>query len=375
MTEEELEYIDGEYNEAGGEQEYYDEKEVEQEEEEYEEGEGDGNEEDGVQFGDEIQLTHEEVWDDTALIEAWDAAVKQYEVYHSKSTKEVISKPNTTTQKLANTGATSPDSVPSSKRSRSQISNEEKATRLSTTQADTKAKEIENKAGSSTSTEYTASDRKPSFKKADKPAFSHYKEHKEQQQNDKKRVKFDAPKPPKKPLPTDTPPIDAATIAYYRQMGYYYDPEYASLSSTADSEQTDPSAGVYTESTFNSKASTSATTTDPASHSHMFSPYGPHHAHNPYMHHGYPPYSQGYPNHSIPHIPRGPGMPYPMVGIPDMRSPFRSGAMPGFPMPPPPSMPITGTSAGPDDETLGNLMMAWYFSGYYTGLYQAQRRQ
>ncbi|KAG0033373.1 hypothetical protein BGZ81_008583 [Podila clonocystis] len=94
MTEEELEYIDGEYNEAGGEQGYYDEDE--EEEEEDEDGEEDGNEEDGVQVGDEIQLTHEEVWDDTALIEAWDAAVKQYEVYHSKPTKEVISKSDIT---------------------------------------------------------------------------------------------------------------------------------------------------------------------------------------------------------------------------------------------------------------------------------------
>lgn len=50
MTEEELEYNDGEYNEAGEEQEYYDEEEGEGE------GEWDGNEEDAVQVGDEIQL-------------------------------------------------------------------------------------------------------------------------------------------------------------------------------------------------------------------------------------------------------------------------------------------------------------------------------
>ncbi|KAG0085823.1 hypothetical protein BGZ93_000439 [Podila epicladia] len=368
MTEEELEYNDGKYNEAREEQEYYDEEEGE--------GEWDGNEEDAVQVGDEIQLTHEEVWDDTALIEAWDAAVKQYEVYHSKSTKEALSKPNTT-QKLADIGSTSPDSVPSSKRPRSEILNEENATLLSMTQSDSMAKETEKRAGSSTSTEYTTSDRKPSFKKADKPVFSHYKEHKEQQQNDKKRVKFDAPKPSKKPLSTDTPSIDAATIAYYREMGYYYDPEYTSQSTITDSEQMDPSVDASSESTCKSKASTSTPTTPttPAHHPHMFSPYGPHAVQTPYMYPGYPSYTQSYP-HSIPHIPRGPGMPYPMGGVPGMGSPFRSGVTPGFPpMPPPPPMPMTGTNAGPDDETLSNLMMAWYFSGYYTGLYQAQRRQ
>ncbi|KAG9295942.1 hypothetical protein G9A89_011794 [Geosiphon pyriformis] len=30
---------------------------------------------------------------------------------------------------------------------------------------------------------------------------------------------------------------------------------------------------------------------------------------------------------------------------------------------------------GPDDDALANLLMSWYFSGYYTGLYQAKRRQ
>ncbi|KAG0327372.1 hypothetical protein BG000_000986 [Podila horticola] len=364
MTEEDLEYNDGEYNDTGEGQEYYDE-------EEDGEGEWDGNEEGPVQVGDEIELTHEEVWDDTALIEAWDAAVKQYEVYHSKSTNEVVSKPNTTTRQITNRAPTLQDSVPSSKRPRSDLSNEENtSTIMSMAQSDTKVEEPEKKA--STSTEYTSSDRKPSFKKADKPAFSHYKEHKEQQQNDRKRVKFDAPKPPKKPLATDAPPIDAATIAFYQQLGYYYDPEYASQSSTTDSEQMDPTVDVSSGSASKSGASTSSTTSAPAHHPHMFSPYGPHHAHSQYMHPGHPPYTQGYP-HSIPHIPRGPRMPYPMGGVPGMGSPFRSGAAQGFP-PMPPPMPMTGTNP-PDDETLGNLMMAWYFSGYYTGLYQAQRRQ
>ncbi|KAG2196139.1 hypothetical protein INT47_006485 [Mucor saturninus] len=37
-------------------------------------------------------------------------------------------------------------------------------------------------------------------------------------------------------------------------------------------------------------------------------------------------------------------------------------------MPPMPSM-------SSNQEDLSNLMMAWYYSGYYTGLYQAQQRK
>ncbi|KMU87264.1 hypothetical protein CIHG_04709 [Coccidioides immitis H538.4] len=31
-------------------------------------------------------------------------------------------------------------------------------------------------------------------------------------------------------------------------------------------------------------------------------------------------------------------------------------------------------STAQEDESLKNLMMAWYFAGYYTGLYEGQRR-
>ncbi|KAI9025931.1 hypothetical protein CLU79DRAFT_743790 [Phycomyces nitens] len=49
-------------------------------------------------------------------------------------------------------------------------------------------------------------------------------------------------------------------------------------------------------------------------------------------------------------------------------------AMPTIPpMPPMPPMPQRANSSAQDDEMLSNLMMAWYYSGYYTGLYQARR--
>ncbi|KAL0090105.1 hypothetical protein J3Q64DRAFT_1728346 [Phycomyces blakesleeanus] len=42
-------------------------------------------------------------------------------------------------------------------------------------------------------------------------------------------------------------------------------------------------------------------------------------------------------------------------------------------MPPMPPMPQRSNGSSQDDEMLSNLMMAWYYSGYYTGLYQARR--
>ncbi|KAG2195776.1 hypothetical protein INT47_005753 [Mucor saturninus] len=52
---------------------------------------------------------------------------------------------------------------------------------------------------------------------------------------------------------------------------------------------------------------------------------------------------------------------------PRYEPPLTSTTAPPAPPPPPP---MTG-----QDEGLSNLMMAWYYAGYYTGLYQAGQRQ
>jgi len=45
-----------------------------------------------------------------------------------------------------------------------------------------------------------------------------------------------------------------------------------------------------------------------------------------------------------------------------------------LPFPAPATMPMAPPPLSmPEDEDLANLLMAWYFSGYYTGLYQAKR--
>lgn len=80
------------------------------------------------------------------------------------------------------------------------------------------------------------------------------------------------------------------------------------------------------------------------------------------------------------------------IGAGAMPMPFAHGPIPaaggrnyplGRMLPPPPTAatppghpppPGQFSASGMDDEALGNLIMAWYFSGYYTGLYEAQRR-
>ncbi|KAJ2964957.1 hypothetical protein NQZ79_g29 [Umbelopsis isabellina] len=60
-----------------GEEEYDEEYEEDAEYEDY----------DAPQVGDSIPISTEDndAWDDTALIEAWDEAVKEYQTYHSAS--------------------------------------------------------------------------------------------------------------------------------------------------------------------------------------------------------------------------------------------------------------------------------------------------
>ncbi|KAG0341054.1 hypothetical protein BG004_006172 [Podila humilis] len=395
----------GEYEE-----EYYEEEEEEVEDEGHGEGEWDENEEEeSVNADDEIELTHEEIWDDTALIEAWDEAVRQYEVYHSKTGKN--EQPSKSSTILLNS-KTKADAT-SMKRIRSDISNEESTTNTTTISPLPSDQQLENgeavedaetatvPESSTLESEYTSLDRKPSFKKADKPVFNHYKVHKEQQQADRKRVKLDHSKskesskvPAAALRPAATQSVDAATIEYYRQLGYYYDPEYDVSSGVTDQAEQDPATDLRRgpgAATSKSNPSTfaptpvgptmSAAATYP---SPLGGHLGPHHAHmSPgYPHNvasvGYPP---AYPITHMPGVTTGgvpmPGMTFPGMGLP-------AHAAPGFvnnhphnmippmpmPMPMPPSMP----SGGPDDETLSNLMMAWYFSGYYTGLYQAQRK-
>mmetsp|Transcript_44044 Transcript_44044/g.89000 ORF Transcript_44044/g.89000 Transcript_44044/m.89000 type:complete len:160 (-) Transcript_44044:304-783(-) len=65
---------------------------------------------------------------------------------------------------------------------------------------------------------------------------------------------------------------------------------------------------------------------------------------------------------AVPSIPISPAM---TNSLPPMMAP------PSMPMPPPPLMPPMPPGAASDDEALSDLLLAWYYSGYYTGRYQA----
>ncbi|KAK3842960.1 MAG: hypothetical protein J3R72DRAFT_123764 [Linnemannia gamsii] len=508
MTEEtQLEYEEEYYDE---EEEGGDYNEEHDDDANYDYNEDEGGQDGHIQVGQEIDLTHEEVWDDSALIEAWDMAVKQYEVYHSKAGPSVNLKENSK-EKIANRSAAPnssnkhkhTDSTPqpstsltkriklnhsdgmttTSQNGTSSLNKESIGTTGSTSQSkarlepDSSPTPTATQAQRAATSQYDVLERKPSFKKADKPTFNHHKERQEEIEKEKARKEKSstsaaAPSSLTTAAPSaSAPAVDAATIAYYQQLGYYYDPNYVvphgTETTSLDKEQglegdeyedqlqsqehqsqqehghdhghRHDGSGIEVEAAGNNKVSGSPhpsssyssapsngntkPTTSRAAHKNRAAytipnPYGPgptpqHPSQPPYpTPHGiYPGY---YPGHlpSTPHshiparapaaaaggafgFPAGPGIPgFPgmsgMPGMPRMVPPGWNASGPAFghgpsaagahgmmPPPPPSSFPHSGGSfAAPkmDDEALGNLIMAWYFSGYYTGLYQAQRR-
>ncbi|KAG0263737.1 hypothetical protein BG011_008166 [Mortierella polycephala] len=243
MTEEErpqLEHTHGEYRDeedAEGDYNEYDENE-----EEYYEGEDGGEDEEGAnaQVGEEIALTHEEVWDDSALIEAWDAAVKQYEVgaliSKKQSDETIVSTPLTKTKNKA----VEPES-PALPSKRAKLSNDPSNVVTNgqsngTGTIESEAAPTDQQSTPSLKPEippntpvYAVSERKPSFKKADKPSFSHHKvpqQKKATKTGVNGKIGASTSKPIKTTVPSAPPPVDAATIAYYQRLGYCYDPTY-----------------------------------------------------------------------------------------------------------------------------------------------------
>ncbi|KAI1319229.1 hypothetical protein EDD11_004623 [Mortierella claussenii] len=245
-----------------------------------------------VHVGEEIALTHEEVWDDSALIEAWDMAVKQYEVYHSKETRDskTPSVPGTIPSSVSKSKTKAvEEATPSTPSKRAKhlhgavsiqepnhgdISNNAEETMAESTAPLHDPKEKLQDEGiltvHSASSEDVVTDRKPSFRKADKPSFEHHphtnkKSSKDWQAGNGSNIKkqghasickgthsskaqtprskmgtLSSATNTKRKKPTisasaSTPlhnatansHVDAATIAYYQQLGYYYDPSYA----------------------------------------------------------------------------------------------------------------------------------------------------
>ncbi|KAF9988622.1 hypothetical protein BGZ75_009046 [Mortierella antarctica] len=409
----------------------YDEEEQDNPDE-CEEGdeEYDGND-DSIEVGDEIALTHEEIWDDTALIEAWDAAVKQYE---ARTPEDKASKLTTTNGKSKPTESEA--SCSPAKRTKlgngqgvaSRNHDPDTAVAIGTDPGPAvgnkdKGAPITRPQPTQKTSEFSVTERKPSFRKADKVGLNH---HKDQWQDSSKqkgstttrhapaaaKTKAGAP-PSKSTTAAALPPVDAATIAYYQGLGYYYDPSYSSSGQAGEAamdeqEQLECATPASKTRAKNRQSAPSSSTAQPGPYDLGAVPSTS--AHHPYHPHGF---YAGYPSH----IPAGaaaasvtggeytmasaPGMPHPWMafgaGAGSRPAPFGQGfASPGtaprYPvgmgmgmgmMPPPNpshSLPPLSQHAGQfsapgmDDEALSNLIMAWYFSGYYTGLYQGQRR-
>ncbi|GJJ70882.1 hypothetical protein EMPS_03232 [Entomortierella parvispora] len=377
-----------------------------------------------IEIGEEIPLTHDEVWDDSELIDAWDRAVKQYEVYHSKANRDTripTAAPSKTNNAKDNTIS---EGIAFTKRARTEAMGDSSSGKKAATESNVKSvRDQPQKQNASSSSDYAVSERKPSFKKAEKSGFGHYKA-RQQGYNDNsnsisgtgttagnkglntniksnggqstKRTAPSVSRPKSSPQASTPPVYDAETIEYYRQMGYSYDPDYAASAaqeSVAQEEEESAAVGIDDEvrqptSTQRVRRPASRAASQSGTAARAIPPY-------PY------PHSFGhYPGNS-PHIPTPQGMPR----IPNMSGgsgwgrsasvPFGLNAgghahaqfsYPGSMMPPgpppPPTMPMTPPMAGSftggnsmDEEALGNLIMAWYYSGYYTGLYQASQRR
>ncbi|KAF9162604.1 hypothetical protein BGX21_003186 [Mortierella sp. AD011] len=474
----------GFYNEEEDQDAEYDENE-----EEYEDQDGGNN----FEIGQEIALSHQEVWDDSALIEAWDMAVKQYEVYHSKTKPDVKALTSSPISSKTKAKTQHPTTQPTKRvklnHDQSIVDGDNNVDESVSNNISTNASEIRDQlvdisfssnpeqevpaipavtAAATTAVEstdesmgYTATTgRKPSFRKADKSSFSHHKE--SQVENVRSNTKTPRTKPElakSKATPQQQQrrqqqqqqqqqqhaPIDAATIAYYQQLGYYYDPSYdtsaAQVTAETGGDQQDqdqneemlddgmtqnnvgskvkskgrnsrvPAATLGSTPVSNSFAKNSHASSSNTANAGTFSASSAPTAQTPSFWPGsvptYPstqsPYQQGYypgmqgafsgmpPTWGARGGPAPMPMPMPMPMPTPMPMPMPYGQMPNIPtaaaaggdirqqpvgmMPPAPSM-MGGqfSGSGMDDDALSNLIMAWYFSGYYTGLYQAQRR-
>ncbi|KAG0253867.1 hypothetical protein DFQ27_007163 [Actinomortierella ambigua] len=325
-------------------------------EEYYEEDEGQSNVDKDIQIGEEIVLTHEEVWDDSALIEAWDSAVKQYELYHNNPTGD-HPKPRQST-KETRIGTTPKRSLHSTAPSRSGFGNETRTGSGTGSRTGTNKRPVLTNEPKST----------PPTVKTDVQAIGTITT-----------------------ATTGSAATSTSTMTGARDAGKksrLSSSKGANLSSKENSEtapakkkakvQHDWAAEDGAQAWQWSQAATSAP--PGTGDSTAFNPY------NPYAQFAAPPYPyymSPYPGAST--LPPGlhgaalPPPPPPMMpwGIPAPPVPPSSTFMPPFL-----SSGDAGAahgsvagSRGMDDESLGNLIMAWYYSGYYTGLYQARRQR
>ncbi|RUS18446.1 hypothetical protein BC937DRAFT_88769 [Endogone sp. FLAS-F59071] len=139
-----------------------------------EEGEGEGAEDDHYEQDEVVyrkdggKSVNVDVWDDSVLIEAWDAAVKEYQTYHSPKAKKTTSQgkqPSKTGTSLQNQKA---KLGASGTKDRNPTIQEKEVTDASGSAAET----VPAAATGTLSATDNENERKPSFKKAEKSPFS-----------------------------------------------------------------------------------------------------------------------------------------------------------------------------------------------------------
>ncbi|KAK9761122.1 hypothetical protein K7432_014206 [Basidiobolus ranarum] len=226
------------------------------------------------------KAVNEDVWDDSALITAWDAAVEEYELYHSSAAKASANHEKSSHQD----------------KSAKVVTASKVQTKTTTPHQKAKASRPIKKVSAPKPQEVHATEAvEPSIENEAQPTSDYYENH----------------------------------YGYYgHQVDSNSNPHYQYPSTYPNT-----STGFYSYPTSATQTGKSPIPPPMASHP-QYNPYstGPQHPPQPNMGHT----TQGY------------------------------GMLP--PPPPPPAV-----SAFTEDEALANLLMAWYYSGYYTGLYQARR--
>ncbi|CAG8698351.1 14464_t:CDS:2 [Cetraspora pellucida] len=243
-------------------------------------------------------LTEEnsDVWDDSALITAWDHAVKEYQSFHSIKTEKISNK----TDNIKNKGALSKKTQPTSESG----------------EASTPSSAIDNISSKQDSNEIKRA------QSVDRDGESILKSIDDKKVRGKKSMGSREASIASKGMPPyyshSSSHIGYPSYSYQQYPGYYSYPSPPKAGSSFENP-TKAEADISTDQT--QKEGIDASSADETGHTHM---------HNSDSATGWRPMQPPKPQTAVPP---------PMI----------------------------------DDEALSNLLMAWYYSGYYTGLFQVNK--
>uniref|UniRef100_A0A1D1YHJ5 Component of gems protein 1 n=1 Tax=Anthurium amnicola TaxID=1678845 RepID=A0A1D1YHJ5_9ARAE len=293
-----------------------------------------------------------DAWDDSALIAAWDIAVKEYQDFHS------IKANKTDTKGDKKISTFSSNKVMETEKSVNIIKEDEVESFM---QQDISHASDENGGTSSSVMNISVKEQKQNVQKLP-----------EQKIKETRQIK---PQTGTKSIPiltkdTSYQPQPIRTTTTYSSYSHQF-PGYYSYPPPSSSTAPIPphSFGEQTKGTTDTQEDQEEESQLPPTEEATTSYSNTNSAHDPYYSYGW------YPNYYPPPPPPPPPPPGSQQPIPppqfyssmptDPNTPF-----PGWrPKPPDMAPPMPGF----DDEALTNLIMAWYYSGYYTGLYHGRK--